>query len=62
MAKCDVCGKGPMFGNNISHSHLKTRRSWQPNVHRTRIKINGKIKKTNVCTKCLKSGKILKVV
>ncbi len=62
MAKCDVCGKGPMTGNNISHSHLKTRRVWQPNIHRTKIKIKGRIRKANVCTNCLKSRKIQKIV
>ncbi len=62
MAKCDVCGKGPMTGNSVSHSHLKTRRVWQPNVHRTTIKIEGKIRKANVCTKCLKSRKVQKII
>ncbi len=62
MAKCKVCGKGPMTGNNVSHSHLKTRRVWQPNVKRIKIDLNGKIKKVNVCTRCIRSGKVQKVI
>lgn len=62
MAKCKICGKGPMTGNNVSHSHLKTKRVWQPNIKRVRIKLNNKIRKANVCTNCLKSGKVQKVI
>ncbi len=60
--KCDICGKGPMTGNNVSHSHLKTRRVWQPNIKRVKINVKNKIRKANVCTKCLKSGKVQKVI
>jgi len=62
MAKCAVCGKGPMTGNNVSHSHLKTKRVWQPNVKKVRIRLNGKVIKANVCIKCLKSGKVQKII
>lgn len=57
-ANCDVCGKGPGFGNNISHSHRRTRRRWNPNIQRVRAKINGTSKRLNVCTACLKAGKV----
>ena len=60
--KCDICGKGPLYGNNISHAHNKTRMRQLPNVHSTRVKINGKIVRLNVCAKCLKTGKVQKVV
>lgn len=62
MAKCDICGKGPVAGNNVSHSHLKTKRVWQPNIQKVRVIINGSKKKLKVCTKCLKSGKVVKAI
>jgi large subunit ribosomal protein L28 len=55
---CDICGKTPGFGNNISHSHRRTRRRWNPNIQRLRIVVNGTVKRANVCTKCLKANKV----
>ena len=60
-ATCDVCGKGPTFGHNISHSHRRTNRRWTPNIQRVRAKVGaaGKTpKRLNVCTSCLKAGKV----
>jgi large subunit ribosomal protein L28 len=57
-ATCDVCGKGPGFGNNISHSHRRTKRRWNPNVQRVKTVEGGTTKRMNVCTSCLKSGKV----
>lgn len=57
---CDICGKGPVSGNNISHANNKTRRRWLPNLQRVRAIINGSVKKIKVCTACLKSGKVQK--
>lgn len=57
-AKCDVCGKGPGFGHNISHSHRRTKRRWNPNVQTVRTVENGTSKKVTVCTSCLKAGKV----
>ena len=63
MAKvCDICGKGPATGNNVSHSHHKTRRRWLPNLQRVRAQVNGVVKRIKVCTNCLKSGKVLKAI
>ncbi|HLR96357.1 MAG TPA: 50S ribosomal protein L28 [Jiangellaceae bacterium] len=59
-ATCDVCGKGPGFGNNISHSHRRTRRRWNPNIQSVRTTTaNGTPKRLNVCTSCIKAGKTL---
>jgi large subunit ribosomal protein L28 len=58
---CDICGKKPGFGNNISHSHRRTRRRWNPNVHRIRVSVGGAPKRLNVCTKCLKANKVMRV-
>jgi large subunit ribosomal protein L28 len=55
---CDVCGKGPGFGNNISHSHRRTRRRWNPNIQTVRAVISGTPKRLNVCTSCIKAGKV----
>ena len=62
MAKrCDVCGKGPQFGNNVSHANNKTRRRFNPNLQRIRVQLpqggNGRMK---VCTRCIKGGKVVK--
>jgi large subunit ribosomal protein L28 len=35
--KCVVTGKGTAFGNAVSHSHLKTRRTWKVNVVKKNI-------------------------
>ncbi|EOS24181.1 50S ribosomal protein L28 [Lachnospiraceae bacterium 3-1] len=58
MAKCSICGKGAHFGNNVSHSHKKTRRMWKSNIKSVRCKVNGASKKMYVCTSCLRSGKV----
>ncbi len=55
---CEVCGKGPGFGNNVSHSHRRTRRRWNPNVQRVRAVVNGTPKRVYVCTSCIKAGKV----
>ena len=63
MAKiCEICGKKPIVGNNVSHSHHKTRRRWLPNLQRVRAMIDGTKKRIKVCTNCLKSDKVLKAI
>lgn len=57
-AKCDVCAKGPSFGHNVPWSKKKTKRRWNPNIQPVRAKISGTGKKMNVCTSCLKAGKV----
>jgi len=61
-SRCDICNKEVIFGNKISHSHKKNNRVFKPNIQKVTIEINGSIKKVNICTKCLKSNKIKKVV
>jgi len=62
MAKrCEVCGKGPMVGNNVSHAHNTTRRRFLPNLHNVRAFFEGAARKMKVCSSCLRSGKIKKV-
>jgi large subunit ribosomal protein L28 len=63
MAKvCAICGKGPAFGNNRSHSMVATRRRFNPNLQRVRILVGGVPKRVSVCTRCLKAGKVQKAV
>ncbi len=57
---CDICGKKPVSGNNISHAHNLTRRRWMPNLQEVRANVNGRTKKMTVCTNCLKSNKVVK--
>jgi large subunit ribosomal protein L28 len=62
MAKrCEICEKGPVTGNIVSHSHKKTRRRWLPNLQRVRVLHEGHVTHLKVCTKCIKSDKVIKV-
>ncbi|RKY55335.1 MAG: 50S ribosomal protein L28 [Candidatus Neomarinimicrobiota bacterium] len=61
MAKvCDICGKKPQYGNNVSHANNRTRRRWEPNLQRVRVNVNGTVKRLRVCTQCIKSDRIVK--
>jgi large subunit ribosomal protein L28 len=63
MAKvCDICAKGVMSGNTVSHSNRKARRGWAPNVQKVRINDGGTIKTVNACTRCLRSGKVTRAL
>jgi len=55
MAKCEVCGKKPMSGHNVSHSMRHTKRQWKPNIQKVTIFKGGKSKKMKVCSRCLRS-------
>ena len=57
---CEVCAKKPIFGMSLSHSHRRTKRRWNPNIQRVRAIVNGAPKRVNVCTSCLKAGKVAK--
>jgi large subunit ribosomal protein L28 len=57
---CDICGKGPQFGNNISHAHNVTKRRWNVNLHPVRAKVGGGNRRLRVCSSCLKAGKVVK--
>jgi large subunit ribosomal protein L28 len=63
MAKiCDICGKKPAYGHNVSHSHKLTNRRWEPNLQKVKVVVDGKNKSLRVCTACIRSGKIQKAV
>ena len=63
MAKvCYSCGRKPAFGNSRSHSMVATKRRFNPNLQKVRIDVNGAPKREYVCTRCLKAGKVTKVL
>ena len=56
---CEICGKHPVAGRSISHSHRVTNRVFRPNVQKITIKDkNGRVRRANVCTRCMKAGKV----
>ncbi|HEV2177266.1 MAG TPA: 50S ribosomal protein L28 [Terriglobia bacterium] len=57
---CDICGKGPVFGNRISHAHNVTKRRWEPNLRRVRAVVSGATKTLLACTACIRAGKVTK--
>lgn len=57
---CEVCGKKPSFGKSVSHSHVRTNRRWNPNIQRIRAVVGGSTKRIDVCTSCIRAGKVTK--
>jgi len=57
---CEICGKKPMSGNNVSHANNHTKRRFNINLQRVRALRDGSVKKIDVCTNCIKSGKVEK--
>ncbi len=55
MAKCDVCGKGPAFGHNVSHSKRATNRMFRANIQPKRVLVDGQMKRIYICTRCLRT-------
>ena len=58
--RCDICGKGPMSGNHVSHAHNKKKRVFKPNLKRVRAMVDGVPRRIKACTKCIKSGRVAK--
>jgi large subunit ribosomal protein L28 len=58
--KCDVCGKGRLVGNKVSHSNIKTKKIQLPNLQRVRALVEGSVARLRVCTRCLRSGRVEK--
>ena len=57
---CDICGKRRMVGNKISHSNIKTKIKQNANVQKVRAIVKGCVTRLHVCTRCLRSGKVVK--
>ncbi|WP_227766914.1 50S ribosomal protein L28 [Zhaonella formicivorans] len=62
MAKCNICGKGVVTGNQASHSNIKTKRTWSPNLQKVKAIVDGSPKRIVVCTRCLRSGKVERAI
>jgi large subunit ribosomal protein L28 len=60
--RCELCGKGPSIGHKISHAHNLTKRRWMANLVSLRGRVGSTVKRMRVCTRCLKAGKVAKVV
>lgn len=58
--RCDICGKGPLVGNNVSHANNKTKTRSLPNLRSVRANLAGEVKHIRVCSRCLKAGKVVK--
>ncbi len=58
--KCEVCGKGTVTGRKVSHAHNVSSRTWEPNLRKTKALIDGTVRRVRVCTRCLRSGKIVR--
>jgi len=54
--RCDRCGKGPMVGNNVSHSKVRTRRRFMPNLQSTRVLTGSRWVKITLCTRCMRTA------
>lgn len=60
--KCELCGKGPQYGNVISHANNTRRRRWNPNLRRVHAVVNGVNRRVKVCTSCIHSGHVVKAL
>jgi len=58
--RCEVCGKGPQFGNKVSHANNRTKRRFEPNLQSVRALVGAAVRRIRVCTRCLKAGKVTK--
>jgi large subunit ribosomal protein L28 len=58
--RCELCGKGPLVGNQVSHANNKTKKRTLPNLQRVRAMVEGSHRRIRVCTRCLKAGKVTK--
>jgi len=59
--KCNVCGKGPQYGNRVSHAHNLSRHRWMPNLQKIKYELDGKVRRGYVCTRCLRSTSLKKL-
>jgi len=60
--KCAICGKGAVVGMQVSHSHIRTKRTWKPNLQRVRALVDGTPRRIMVCTRCLRSGRVKRAI
>lgn len=62
MAVCQICGKTTHTGMQVSHSHIRTKRVWKPNLQKVKVVVDGTPRRLYVCTRCLRSGKVQRAI
>ena len=62
MAKCEICGKTVQTGMSVSHSHIRSKKQWKPNLQKVRAIVDGSPKRVVACTRCLRSGKVTRAI
>jgi large subunit ribosomal protein L28 len=60
--RCEICNKGRLVGNKVSHSNIKSKTVQLPNLQRVRAKVEGVVQRLRVCTRCLRSGLVEKAL
>jgi len=60
MSRCRICGKGPHVGNTVSHANNKSKRRFEPNLHRQKIILDGRITHARICSTCIRSGRVVR--
>ncbi len=60
--QCDVCGKRRLKGHKVSHSNIKTNRVQRPNLQIIRARLDGRVRRIKICTRCLRSSRVEKVI
>jgi len=58
--RCEICDKGPVVGRKVSHAHNVSSRRFEPNLQRVKVQVNGATKYMRVCTRCIRSRKVVK--
>ena len=58
--RCEICGKEPWVGKQVSFSHKRSSRRWLPNIQRVRVKHGSNSRRAHVCVSCIKAGKVEK--
>ncbi|MCB9591330.1 MAG: 50S ribosomal protein L28 [Sandaracinaceae bacterium] len=58
--RCTICGKGANAAHNVSHSNVKSRKWQRPNLQSVRAQVDGRVQRIRVCTRCIRSGKVVK--
>lgn len=59
---CEICGKGQISGNQVSHSNRHTKRKWNVNVQKIRVIEDGSVVRKSVCTRCIRSNKVTRAI
>jgi large subunit ribosomal protein L28 len=59
--RCEICGKEPWTGKQVSFSHKRSSKTWRPNIQKIRVRYGSNSRRARVCTSCIRAGKVEKV-